>query len=354
MISRLPDPVTAPIAGYHSKTEFVIPPEHADAIFRTSGYHRTDFERAVIWFKPGTHPDSVLSTTALREPTTSLGELDKLPLELINEICLILDMASLFRLRQVNVRARHVVNALHEYRVITADALNPFCALFRTRLASRVTLLGFYSLLCTQSCSLCDHEYGDNVFLLEWFRCCSFCIRRGAPRVATPAGVKRTLPSSKEILRKLPRMRTLPGIYTMDERSRSSRMTIVSIRAAFSASCVERICKQGLPNDVLPKKMSSTFMACCSLPSYDPLKRQIEIGASCAGCQLALEDGISIDGEDWAGDARDMVYSKSGFLKHFVWCEKAQLLWLDSKEGTVVPSKMPYVCKTGGFFKPRI
>lgn len=34
---------------------------------------------------------------------------------------------------------------------------------------------------------------------------------------------------------------------------------------------------------------------------------QIERGVSCAGCQLALEKGISTGTGSWASDVRDMV-----------------------------------------------
>lgn len=357
MTARIPDPITAPVAGYHSKTEFIIPAEQADAIIRTSSYHRTDFERAVIWFKPGTHPSSMISSTAVRQSTTSLGELDRLPLELINAICLQLDIASLFRMRQVSLRARVVVNAIHEYQVMTANARDAFCALLRTRSASRVTLMSFYELLCTQSCSLCGHEYGDIVFLPEWFRCCSSCVRRGAPHVATLASVTRVLRSVYDhSLHEFPTLRTLPGIYTMAERLRSSRMTVVSSRAVsrgFQEVHLGKTSTKGL-REPLNAQPILTFMACCSLPTYDPSQCQIETGISCAGCQLAYEDGISVDGGEWGGDAADMVYSRSGFLKHFVRCEQAQKLWISSRDGTIEPSKMPHMCKIGGYFNPRL
>lgn len=129
MTARLPHPVTAPIARYHPKTAYSIPLDQADAIVRVSAYHRKDFDRAVTWFTPRIHSNGVTClSSAFRELTTSLGELDSLPLELINEICLQLDIVSLLYLRQTNARARHVVNALHEYQIVTTHALNPFCA----------------------------------------------------------------------------------------------------------------------------------------------------------------------------------------------------------------------------------
>jgi len=179
MTTQLSHPITASIPQNQSKTAYSVPLDKSDATVRTGAYHRADFDRTVIWFTPATHSNSVVSILPdLRDPTTSLGELDRLPLELINQICLHLDIASIVCFRQINVRARHVVNALHEYQIITTHALNPFCALLRTQSASRVRLIDFYNLLCTQTCSLCNMRYGYLVYLPTWIRCCSHCVWR--------------------------------------------------------------------------------------------------------------------------------------------------------------------------------
>ncbi|KAF1359207.1 cyclin-like F-box [Lizonia empirigonia] len=347
-----------PVPGFHAQTAYEIQPENQNAILRISAYHRKDFDLAVIWFSPRAHTDLLTSTLPLsRKPTASLGKLDKLPLELINRICLDLDVASLFRFRQTNIRARQIVAALHEYRIITTHAVNPLCALLRTRLAPVVTLLDFYRLLCTQSCSLCESEYGDLVHLPLWIRCCSSCLRQNSTelRVATLNTVKRILKLSRKSLGKLPKLVTLPGTYTMDERLRSSRVTIVSTASALSAYREEH---SGVEASQAMIKQISTqpilaFMACCALPSFDLRTGQAQNGVSCAGCQVAVEEGINTFKGAWAGEMRDAVYSHDGFLKHFTHCEQAQLLWTSSNGGTERPPKLPYSCRKGGYFKHR-
>ncbi|KAF1919776.1 hypothetical protein BDU57DRAFT_593533 [Ampelomyces quisqualis] len=241
MPAPLPHPITAPIPRYHSKTPYSIPLDQEDAIIRASAYHRKDFDRAVIWFSPRTQSNGVtFVSSALSEPTTSLGELDRLPLELINEICL---------------------------------------------------------------------------------RCCSHCVRSGDPSLCavTLASVKRVFQLSKTSLAKLPALKTLPGIYTMDERPRSSQITMVPTQSAVSAFSEENCGTRPTPDmiDKLNTQPMLTFMACCALPSYNFRTNQIEHGISCSGCQLALQDGISTGTGDGAGDVRDMVYSRRGFLEHF-------------------------------------
>lgn len=347
-----------PIPRFHAQTAYKIQPEDSDAILRVSAYHRKDFDLAVIWFSPRVHTNTLTSTLPIfGKPTAACGELDRLPLELVSRICLELDIASLLRFRQTNARARQIVGVLHEYRTVTTHAINPFCALLRTGTARAVTLSDFYRLLCTQSCSLCGQRYGDLVHLPLWIRCCSSCLRRNSIgiRVATLNTVKRILTLSRKSLAELPKLTTLPGTYTMDERPCSSRVTIVSTVSALSAyreehagvEASEAMIKQ------LNTQQSLAFMACCTLPSFNLQTGQAQSGVSCAGCQVAVEESITTFTGAWTGEVRDAVYSHAGFLKHFTYCEQAQLLWISSNGGTRQPPKLPYNCQKGGYFKNR-
>lgn len=355
-------PITAPIPQNQSKTAFPVPFDKSDAIIRTCAYHYQDYDRAVIWFTPTTHSNSIVSVLPdLRDPTTSLGELDRLPLEIINQICLDLDIASIICFRQINLRARQVVNELHEYKIITTHALNPFCALLRTQTASRARLIDFYNLLCTQMCSVCNVRYGDLVYLPTWIRCCSHCLQSNDPKVAvaTLARVQRFFRLSKGSIAKLPWLKTIPGQYTMEEKMYSRRIVVVPILSAWSAFNNRHV-DIPTPLDMmihLNAKEIDCFKACCALPSYNTQTRQIETGVSCSGCQSALEDCLSTAinwDSNWAYNAREMVYSNSGFLEHFSWCRKAQDLWLESNDGKVEPPGLPNFCKKGGFCLSRV
>ncbi|EKG19136.1 hypothetical protein MPH_03658 [Macrophomina phaseolina MS6] len=199
----------------------------------------------------------------------------------------------------------------------------------------------------------CLPPYGDFISLLTWTRCCSTCLRKRAPelRVATTATVRRILRLSKELVEKLPSLITLPGVFSMDEKPRKARVKVVDAQSALSAyykgnsgsgPMLDRISRPDLE-----------FMVCCALPSYNPRTKRIQNGVSCAGCQVAVEDGIDPSGADWLFDFRDMVYSIDGFLKHFEWCEQAQHLWTSSACGTIEPAKYPHSCRSGGYFNRR-
>lgn len=343
------------IPGYHSQKAYEIQPEDASSILRVAAYHRQDFDRAVISFPPNAHPKSITSTLPDSTAPTTLGQLEKLPLELLHNICLELDVASLFRFRQTNTRARQVLGALHEYRVITTHAIDPLCALLRTGVAKTVILSDFYRLLCTQQCSLCFGSHGNLVHLALWRRCCSSCLRRNHTTIQM-APLSATKLSRKSLAR-LPTLVTLPGTYSMEERPGTKRLTLVPALAAFSAYREEQaeIASSSALIDrfkMRHRPSSLTHMACCAMPSFDPQTGQIQNGVSCAGCQLALEDDIIRSKGPWACEVRDAVYSHDDFLQHFTRCEQAQLLWTSSKGGTIKPPKLPQSCQDGGFFKP--
>jgi len=109
-------------------------------MLKFSTYHRKDIDLAVIWFSPRTYVNWDTSTICtVQRPTITLEKLDRLPLELTQQICLQLDIATLLSFRQVNGRLWKIVNTLYEYRVVTTNASNALCALLQIGSASRVT-----------------------------------------------------------------------------------------------------------------------------------------------------------------------------------------------------------------------
>ncbi|KAK0635523.1 hypothetical protein B0T17DRAFT_46817 [Bombardia bombarda] len=161
--------------GYRSATEYCFREEQADAIVRVAAYHRKDYDRSVIWFSPREHVDisQSIPTPFPRTSNTGLSSLDQLPLELLDDILLRLDMYSLFKFRQTNLRSRSMVGSLKQYQMVVLHGLNPFCVLLRTRFA--VSLADFYYALCTKDCTFCS-EFGGFISLLTWDRCCFKCL----------------------------------------------------------------------------------------------------------------------------------------------------------------------------------
>ncbi|KAI1194403.1 hypothetical protein F5X97DRAFT_277922 [Nemania serpens] len=342
--------------GYRSVTEYRFPEEHTDAIVRATTYHRKDYCHSVIWFSPREHVGIrwSITTSFRRSSNTGLGSLNQLPLELLHDVLLHLDMQSLFNFRQTNLRSRLVVTSLRQYQIVVSHGLNLLCALLRTRLAIGVSLFDFYDALCTKDCTLCG-EFGGFISLLTWNRCCFTCLQGALEtQVRTLAAVRKQFRLTEAQSDQLRSFKSLPGIYSMKESVHKSRITLGSVHQAILVSGQQ---PHALPEAQLVisgRNQKFNFMGSCALPYYDRRTGRVEHGVSCAGCQLALEkDIIGSRGEKWAFEARDQVYAQDGFLEHFRWCEQAQLLWRSSGEGNDWPTELPEAARRGGFFNSR-
>ena len=342
--------------GYRSATEYRFDEEQSDAIVRTTAYHRRDFCLSVIWYSPCEHVNirPSIATSFQRTSNAGLGFLDRLPLEVLIDTLYHLDMHSLFKFRQVNLRSRQVVDSLNQYQRIVSHGLNLFCALLRTRVAIEISLLDFYNVLCTKKCTLCG-EFGGFVFLLTWMRCCFKCLQDSPEtQVWTLGSVRKHLNMTRAEMSQLKSFKSLPGIYSMNETVQKSRITIVSLRQATS------VCRR--QSHALSQAQPTGFNRChkynftgsCALPYYDKKTGGVERGISCTGCQLAIEKAIiGPRGTKWGYEARDKVYAHDGFLEHFRRCEQAQLLWRSSCEGTNQPPELPVSARMGGYFRRR-
>ena len=238
--------------------------------------------------------------------------------------------------------------------MVVSHGLNLFCTLLRTRLAIDISLLNFYNALCTKACTLCG-EFSGFISLLTWTRCSFNCLNRAPEtQVQTLNAVRKQFHLTKVELDQIRTFKTLPGIYSMNESAHKSRIAIVSVHQVIL------ICR-GQSHALLEAQPASSernqkfnFMGSCALPYYDKRTDKVEHGMSCAGCQLALEkDIIGTRDEKWAFEARDKVYARDGFLKHFRWCEQAQLLWRSSGEGNNRPIELPEAARRRGFFNNR-
>ncbi|KAI1652098.1 uncharacterized protein F4817DRAFT_355530 [Daldinia loculata] len=284
--------------GYYSATEYYFREGQADAIVRTTAYHRKDYCRSVIWFSPrehvGIHPS--IATPFQRDSHTGLGPLDRLPLELLHDVLLRMDMRSLFNFRQINLRSRQAVDSLRQYQMV------------------------------------CLQEAPET-------------------QVQTLGAVRKQFHLTKAESAQLRSFKALPGIYSMNETVHKSHIMLVSTHQTILVSGQQPDTSAQAPPG---RHKKFRFMGSCALPYRDKRTGKIEHGISCAGCQLALgKDIIGSRGEKWAFEARDKVYAQDGFLEHFRRCEQAQLLWRSSGEGKNRPAELPEATRRGGYFKVR-
>ncbi|KAK3300681.1 uncharacterized protein B0H64DRAFT_381537 [Chaetomium fimeti] len=346
---------------YHSAAKYRFSNEQADNIVRIAAYHRRDFALSVIWFPPREQllVRASISMSFDRASNRDLGVLDLLPVELLHNIALRLDILSVFRLRQTNHRAREIMGGLKEYRTVALQGLDCFRALLRTGLAIAVSLSDFYKAVCTESCAVCG-AFSGFISLVTWTRCCFECVQKAPEtQLRSLASIQNRFPFAEVEIDSLQSFETLPGTYTMEEAAYKSRTAVVSLyQITLLPQQKGALAWEGAhPRPSareLRCRLKYNFMGACALDYYNKQTGKVERGVSCAGCQLAFEKGIIGSlGESWARQACDKVYSKAGYLEHFKWCEQAQLLWALSEGGSHQPAELPEAARRGGFFKPR-
>jgi len=153
--------------------------DDADAIVRVTSYHRRDFDQTVIRAEPGQH-DHVRSSlfkigSIPSAGNSSLGHLQCLPIEIISQIFLSLDVYSALRFSQANRRALEITASIPEARRLGEHAVECLWALFRTGLAPHTNVSILHSTLSVEYCALCG-SFGDFFFLPTATRCCFHCL----------------------------------------------------------------------------------------------------------------------------------------------------------------------------------
>lgn len=100
-----------------------------------------------------------------------------LPLEILHEICHLLDIASLINFRQANSRTQKVVCPLRIYQITMPHASEVLSAIMNTNTVPWLTLSDLSDLLVTRNCIFCGNSYGGGfIFLPSMIRWCFSCV----------------------------------------------------------------------------------------------------------------------------------------------------------------------------------
>ncbi|KAI1054488.1 hypothetical protein LB506_010722 [Fusarium annulatum] len=306
----------------------------AAAILEVCAYHRRDFDLVLIRSRP--HENQVVQESIEKPftttPTVKLGALDILPNELLNIILRNLDLLSYFWFRRVNRRSRILASELQEYKAVVRHGIEGFRGMLRARLAIHFTFEDMYRALTTESCSFCA-KFGGFLYLPTACRCCFACIEN-APElrvISMSALAKLTKLSAKRLSSNIGyTLRTVPGIYSMEERTARRPALLLAEREA-----TRRLSELGLLTSdathalqARSEQQSQRYMMSTAYPWYDPTTGQVENGVSCKGCQIRQET-LALISRD-----RDDVFSSSGYQFHFETCKEAKALFEESAGGT--------------------
>jgi hypothetical protein len=111
------------------------------------------------------HPD-------LSPPTVGLGKLDLFPIEIIQEICLRLNLYSLTRLKSVNRYMSAIVDAIPQYQIISRQPPRVLQGIgFMLGRGKGVSCQMVYEKLSNEACETCGGD-GTHLSLVKFKRVC--------------------------------------------------------------------------------------------------------------------------------------------------------------------------------------
>ncbi|KAK2616686.1 hypothetical protein QQS21_000298 [Conoideocrella luteorostrata] len=318
-------------------------------------------------------------STVHRESPSSLGQLDKLPTEILFLTFNLLDFRSLSRVLRLSLRGKSIIETLPVYQLIMRHAPALLSALGQTRLIGLHSSQLILHTLRSDQCVSC-FEFGGFIFLPTCERICFTCLHENIAfwMISRPVAKKCFCLTEKQ-LKAVPIMHSIPGSYSVGTppASRSRVYRLVSVKQAkqmaielhgspeqvASLSLIgasngkdlsERLKFQrfreisleppGLDLSRLPSKEnfgSDGFAGVASMRLPHLSDSGLDAGRLCYGCRVVYDDCVR--GELPASVLSELVpsgisayrplkamstrlYSRGGFLEHVEHCYGAQRL----------------------------
>ena len=231
----------------------------------------------------------------------STNQLDRLPIELLIEVLLRLDIPSLTRFRSLNRRAMELVNSVHQYTAIMEHGPNIIRAIVSIQ-ADAFDCDTLYRTLCTSRCYTCN-RFGNYLYLIDCHRVCYLCFiqraeyfpltSREASKFFTPnAKPKRNAKSSRKLLElaKPPNILSLPERYCGALKSGGGVFQPRRLRLYDRRAVVQSLAGSGLPPFDKITREPKRFMTIISAPVLLNAGRQVDQGFFCLGCRDEMDE----------------------------------------------------------------
>ncbi|KAK3333802.1 hypothetical protein B0T19DRAFT_419186 [Cercophora scortea] len=171
-------------------------------------------------------------TSRRHEPVAGAGALEVLPIEILHEVLLQLDLRSLTYLRLVNRRTMGFVDALPQYSDIIRHASNALRGILAIGTGSWISCKALHTSLCTARCELCG-DFGGYLYLLTCKRVCFLCLSLNDVLLPLPPShACRKFGLKRHHLADLPQMKTVPGTYSPNRKKILKSDTLVDHECA--------------------------------------------------------------------------------------------------------------------------
>ncbi|KAK4184281.1 hypothetical protein QBC35DRAFT_60514 [Podospora australis] len=278
--------------------------------------HGTDLERVSSWARPKLQiRDNTIGDVNLARycplkdsgldfqlESSSLGDLDFLPAEIICRILVRLDFFSLDTFRRVSKQGHTIVSRLPELNLIKRQCPDVLRAVIGTS-ARHFDLFALHKTLCSSRCTTCQ-SFGGYFHLLGCVRVCYDCFTELDIHLPVheleAAWVFGFRPGDVEMTTYI---NTIPGFYT-------TARTCQKRRLLWDQATLSRLRK----SDTLlnPRNRDRLwaeprrFMVVIPAPLLDPTTVEPHWGVHCLGCSYSHKPGATFRTQ----------YTPQGFLKH--------------------------------------
>lgn len=228
-----------------------------------------------------------LPQRALPQPQAGLGQLNRLPAEILAQILLQLNIRSLLAFKQVNHKAVSFVDSLPRYSVIRKQCPDILRAAIGVR-SDAFSCNALYETLTAHRYATCSRS-GTYLYLITCKRVCWFCLIGNTdylPVSLTKAANLTGLPR-KIVKQQLPHIYSIPGRYGALGRKSSSRRLLFDRQAVLKATPMDRRAVEALAS--LRSHRHECHMPIITAPYLSSSNHQLDWGLYCYSCSITTE-----------------------------------------------------------------
>ncbi|KAI0546780.1 hypothetical protein F4679DRAFT_598432 [Xylaria curta] len=168
-------------------------------------------------------------------PRHSVGQLDKLPLQVLTEILLALDVPTLIAFRRVNPRAMMVIDSIYQYRMVLKHYPNvvpTITGINATTFDFRALFETLFPIVNATKCTMCN-DLGDYIYSITCELVCFSCLTSKSNSNHLPV-VSRYVAQQTGFKRRSPYISSLrQGTILYDQPSMVKRLRPSLIRFAY-------------------------------------------------------------------------------------------------------------------------
>jgi hypothetical protein len=246
-----------------------------------------------------------------------------MPLELLSDTLIQLDIASLMTFRSVSQRAMQVVDSIPQFRTIVRHSLSSLRSIISVEAGPYITCQDLCRVIGDFRCEDCN-DFAGYIYVLNCSRVCFLCFsKKDRYLPLTPSEACRAFGIDRRLAMASRKLKSVPGCYSPNEKASSTRLILIDPESARvagiafhgsalameqhvarvaseqSAKYRERLSRRADgepgPSPRQPPRpagvarsltsFAKRFMAVVRAPSVASLEASTEWGFHCVGCE---------------------------------------------------------------------